>query len=122
MKDFNNYIIEKLHLNKDTKTDIPFDEKADNLVKILGDKLIRSMYQHSKHIMWIKYNKENASIEIQIHNAAKRKECYDICNYIKWLFQVNHDLKNNYNKPKLNTIHFNSDTWGIDLNLFDLID
>ena len=122
MKDFNNYIIEKLHLNKDIKSSISFDEKADDLVKILGDKLIHSKYEYSGYIMWIKYNKENSSIEIQIHNDLKRKNCYDICNYIKWLFQVNNDLKNNYNKLKLDTVHFNSDTWGIDINLFDLID
>jgi len=117
MKNLNHYIFEKLKINKDTKITSSFERKANDLVKYLGDKLIRSNYEHSKHILWIKHDEDTSSIIIQIHKDAKRSECQSISGYVIWMLE----LCKFCDHPDENTVYLNRDTYTIDINLFDLI-
>ena len=117
MKKFNQYILEKLKINKDTKVTSKFEEMANEIVKYLGEKLILSKYEHSKYILWIKYDDDSKSIIIQIHKDAKRSECQSIAGYVIWMLE----LCKFCDSPKDNTVYLNRDTYSIDINLFDII-
>lgn len=117
MKKINNYILEKLKINKDIKISSSHKEKVSKLIEYLSDELILSKYEYSKDIMWCVHHNDTDSINIGIHKDAKRKECESIYKHIIWMLESTKFCDN----PKDDTVFFNKDTYEIDINLSDII-
>lgn len=112
----NNYITEKLRINKDTElSNSDFDTKVKDLSKLIFEKLSSSQY--SKWIMGVNVNNSNKSLIVILNSKTDKNTCSSICGYIRWII----DAEGIYNTCHDDTINLNMDARVIDIDYLYLI-
>lgn len=101
MNTLNNYIFEKLRINKSTKVaDNPIDKEIDELCDIISNEIEKSQYK--KYVLLIKLDRSNTSIIIELNNGIAERDAISICGFVR--YQLENKFK--YKGLTDNTAHF----------------